>query len=284
MSRCVAVAGAGGSVGRRLTALLAADHDVLSLTRSPERAARQGLHGRLVRADFDERDRLARALEGADALFVATFDPADPRHDEHLLSAATAAGVRHVVKLSALAVADPGAQDLVTRWQRECEQLWQASGMTWTLLRARAFMSNCLSWAGAVRTGEPVATLYGDAPNACVDPADVAEVAARALIGTGHAGRVYAPTGPRAVSAREQLAQLAGLLQRPLKHEESTAQQALERWNARYPRPVAEALLESAGRQAAGAKASVTQDVLHVTGRPPATFETWARRHLSAFR
>ncbi|MFF4508117.1 NAD(P)H-binding protein [Streptomyces sp. NPDC001401] len=284
MSLCVAVAGAGGTVGRRLTALLAADHDVLSLTRSPERAARLGVHGRLVHADFDVCDGLARTLEGADTLFVATFDPANPRHDEHLLSAATAAGIRHVVKLSALAVTDPGAQDLVTRWQRECEQLWQASGMTWTFLRARAFMSNCLAWAGAVRAGEPVATLYGDAPNACIDPADVAEVAARTLTGTGHAGRVYALTGPTAVSAREQVAQLADLLQLSLKHEELTDQHALDRWSARYPRPLAQALLESAGRQAAGAKVSVTQDVLRVTGRPPATFEAWARRHLAAFR
>jgi uncharacterized protein YbjT (DUF2867 family) len=284
MTLRVAVAGAGGTVGRRLTELLAADHDVLSLTRSPERAARLGVRGRLLRADFDVRDDLDRALEGADALFVATFDPADPRHDEHLAAAATAAGVRHVVKLSALAVTDSGAQDLVTRWQRECEQLWRESGMTWTFLRPRAFMSNCLAWAGAVRTGEPVATLHGDAPNACIDPADVAEVAGRALTDSGHAGRAYALTGPTAISAREQVAQLADLLQRPVRHEELTEQQALERWSARHPQRVARALLESAGRQAAGAKACVTQDVLRVAGRPPAPFETWARRHLAAFR
>lgn len=284
MTLRVAVAGAGGTVGRRLTELLSADHDVVSLTRSPERAARLGVRGRLVRADFDVRDDLDRALERADALFVATFDPADPRHDEHLASAATAAGVRHVVKLSALAVTDSGAQDLVTRWQRDCEQLWRESGMTWTFLRPRAFMSNCLAWAGAVRAGEPVATLHGDTPNACVDPADVAEVAGRVLVDSGHVGRAYALTGPTAVSAREQLAQLADLLQRPVRHEELTEQQALERWSARYPRPVARALLESAGRQAAGAKASVSQDVLRVVGRPPAPFAAWARRHLAAFR
>ncbi|MFF0434055.1 NAD(P)H-binding protein [Streptomyces sp. NPDC004327] len=283
MSLRIAVAGAGGTVGRRLTALLAADHDVLSLTRSPERAARLGVHGRLVRADFDVPGGLDRAMEGADALFVVTFDPASPRHDAHLLHAATTAGVRHVVKLSALAVTDPDAQDLVTRWQRECERLWQASGMTWTLLRPRAFMSNCLAWAGSVRAGEPVATLYGDAPNACVDPADVAEVAARALTGAEHAGRAYALTGPAALSAREQVEQLAACLHQPLRHLELTEDQAMARWLARYPRPVAEALLESARRQAAGAKASVTHDVARVTGRPPAEFAAWARRNRAAF-
>jgi uncharacterized protein YbjT (DUF2867 family) len=280
----IAVAGAGGTVGRRLTAILAADHDVLALTRSPVRAARLGVRGRLVAADFGVRAGLDRALDGADALFVATFDPTDPRHDEHLASAARTAGVAHVVKLSALAVTDPDAQDLVTRWQRECEQLWQASGLTWTFLRARAFMSNCLSWAGAVRAGAPVATLYGDAPNACVDPADLAETAARALTNPGHTGRAYALTGPAAVSAREQAAHLARLLDRPVRHEELTEQQALDRWCARYPRELAHALLESARRQAAHAKASVMRDVELVTGRTPATFDAWARRHLGVFR
>jgi uncharacterized protein YbjT (DUF2867 family) len=280
----IAVAGASGTVGRRLTGLLSAEHEVRSLTRSPEQAARVGVQGRLVQADFGRPAGLGRVLEGADALFVATFDPVDPCHDEHLAAAAAEAGVRHVVKLSALAVADTGARDLVTRWQRECEQIWQDSGLGWTFLRARAFMSNCLGWAGAVRAGEPVRTLYGDAPNACVDPADISEVAAHALTGPGHRGRAYALTGPRAVSARQQVECLAGMLRRPLGHEELTEEDALARWRARYPESVARALLESARRQAAGAKAAVTEDVQRVTGRPAATFEAWARRNLAPFR
>ena len=280
----IAVAGASGTVGRRLTALLSTDHEVLALTRSPEQAAGLGVHGRLVRADFARRDGLERVLEGADALFVATFDPVRPCHDEHLAAAAGQAGVRHVVKLSALAVTDSGAQDLITRWQRECERIWQAAGPAWTFLRARAFMSNCLDWAGAIRAGEPVRTLYGDAPNACVDPADLAEIAAHVLTGPGHGGRAYALTGPRAVSAREQVAQLAELLGRPPRHESLTEEAALARWRARYPESVARALLESARRQDAGAKAAVTRDVERVTGRPATPFEVWARANLDRFR
>ncbi|AIS01039.1 NAD(P)H-binding protein [Streptomyces glaucescens] len=280
----IAVAGATGTVGRRLAALLGADHEVLSLTRSPEQAARLGVPGRPVQADFGRRAGLERLLEGADALFVATFDPVRPCHDEHLADAARQAGVRHVVKLSALAVTDTGAQDLITRWQRDCEDIWRAAGPAWTFLRARAFMSNCLAWADAVRAGGPVRTLHGDAPNACVDPADLAEAAARALTGRGHHGRAYALTGPRALSAREQVAHLAELLGRPLRHEALTEEEALAHWRARYPEPVARALLESARRQAAGAKASVTRDVERVTGRPATPFEAWARAHLARFR
>ncbi|WP_367221933.1 NAD(P)H-binding protein [Streptomyces sp. 16-176A] len=284
MSMCIAVAGASGVVGRRLTELLHARHEVRSLTRSPEDAARRGVRGRLIRADFGRRAGLERVLEGVDALFVATFDPVDPRHDAHLAAAARAAGVRHVVKLSALAVADADAQDLVTRWQRECEHLWRDSGPTWTLLRPRSFMSNCLSWAGAVRAGEPVRALRGDTRNACVDPSDVAEVAARALTDPAHRGRAYALTGPQALSVRDQVARLGELLQQPVRYEELTEREALVRWRDRYPEPLARAMLEMAARQAAGAKTAVTEDVPRITGRPAATFETWARGNIDAFR
>lgn len=47
--------------------------------------------------------------------------------------------------------------------------------------------------------------------------------------------------------------------------------------------PVVEALLQSAQRQRAGAKAGVTDTVAALTGRPEGTFGGWARDHLAAF-
>ncbi|MGW0604799.1 NAD(P)H-binding protein [Streptomyces sp. NPDC002644] len=142
-----------------------------------------------VEADLDGPGSLTRALTGADALLVVTFDPLRDAHDAHLLAAARRSGVRHVVKLSALAVTDPRAQDAITRWQRGCEERVRASGTSWTLLRPRAFMSNCLGWTGTVRDSGLVRTLHGGSLNSCVDPWDVAAAAARALTSARCAGR-----------------------------------------------------------------------------------------------
>lgn len=276
--------GASGTVGRLVTRMLAGRHEVTALSRDPARAAREGVAGTIVGADLTDRRALARALAGADAVLVVTFDPLRPTHDANLLAAARREGVRHVVKLSALAVTDPDAQDLITCWQRECEERVRASGMWWTILRPRAFMSNTLGWAPSVRGEGVVRALAGTSRNSCVDPCDVAGTAARALSLPGHTGRVYALTGPQALSAREQAEQLSTVLGHGLRYEELTEEQALETWRRRHPEPVARAILDSARRQGEGAKALLADGVNEATGRAPTSFRAWAARHADFFR
>uniref|UniRef100_A0AAU2V0N5 NAD(P)H-binding protein n=1 Tax=Streptomyces sp. NBC_00003 TaxID=2903608 RepID=A0AAU2V0N5_9ACTN len=280
----VVITGAAGTVGGKVARLLAPHHDVRSLTRDPARAARDGVAGHIVGADLGDPATLRDAMEGADALLLVTFDPLSPAHDANALAAARAGGVRHVVKLSAAAVDDPLAQDRITCWQRESEEQVKASGLTWTLLRPRAFMSNALGWAGGVRKEGVVRALYGSSRNSCVDPQDVARAAARALVGRGQAGRIHTLTGRQALSAREQTEQLGEALQQVVRYEELTPHQALRGWQERLGEPLGRALLASAERQAAGAKEQVTDGVQEATGRPPGTFRAWATRHADAFR
>ncbi|MFE8944574.1 hypothetical protein [Streptomyces sp. NPDC007856] len=49
-----------------------------------------------------------------------------------------------------------------------------------------------------------------------IDPRDVAEVAVRALLDVGPAGRTYTLTGPEAISVPDQAAVLAAVLGRPV--------------------------------------------------------------------
>ncbi|WP_326741023.1 NAD(P)H-binding protein [Streptomyces sp. NBC_01022] len=280
----IAVTGASGTVGALVTRMLAGRYAVTAVSRDPARAARGGVAGTIVGADFAERRDLSRALAGADAVLAVTFDPLRPTHDANILAAARREGVRHVVKLSALAVTDPDAQDVITRWQRESEEQLKASGLAWTILRPRAFMSNTLDWAPSVRGQGVVRGLYGTSRNSCVDPRDVAEAAACALSMPGHDGRIYALTGPQALSVREQTEQLGRALGRALTYEELTEEQALQAWRRRHPEPVAQAILDTARRQRDGAKTLLADGVREVTGHAPAAFRTWAERHAGLFR
>ncbi|GAA2448417.1 butenolide phosphate reductase ScbC [Streptomyces glaucus] len=281
----IVVTGGTGTVGRQVARrLAAAGVAVRVVTRDPRRAARAGVPGELVAADFADRRRLARALAGADSVFVVTSDPRQPAHDENILGAALSGGVRHLVKLSALAVADPAADDLITRWQRSNEERLAAADLLSTVLRPRAFMSNALEWAAGIRREGVVRTLYPDARNACVDPADIAEVAVRVLTVPAFQGGTWALTGPEPLCAREQTEQLARVLGRPLRCEELTPEQACARWRASMPEPMVRARLLSAERQRQGAKEAVLDGVKAVTGRDPGTFARWAERHAGAFR
>ncbi|MGA5496015.1 NAD(P)H-binding protein [Streptomyces cinereoruber] len=294
----VVVTGATGAVGRHVAHRLAAGGTPPTLlVRDPAKAAAFGLPGAgpaahgaaapatVVRGDYADTDRLRAVLEGADALFVVTANPLRPRDDENLLAAARAAGVRHAVKLSWLGVADPGADDLVADWNRGAEDRLRSSGLTWTVLRIRTPMSNALAWAPSVRERGVVRAFGGAARTGCVDPRDVAEVAARALTDpAGHASATYALTGPQLLSAREQTAVLSEVLGVRIGFEELTAEEARAGWSARYGDRIADALLAAARRRADGAAGGDDGTLERLLGRTPGTFAGWAADHAEPFR
>lgn len=278
----ILVTGATGTVGREVLRRLPAGLAVRVMARDPSRVERTDRATDVVAGDYTDPRSLDRALEGVDRALVLTSRVGGD-DDARFVRAARSAGVRHLVKVSAAAVADRGADDLITRWQRANEDLLLGSGLRWTLLRPRSFMSNTLSWAASIASEGVVRSLHGTSVNACVDPRDVATAAVCALTEDGHEGRVHTLTGPEPVSAAGQTAELGRLLGIPLRFEELSAGRARALLRERHPEAVVEALLASAERQRAGAKAGVEDTVPRLTGRPARSFRTWAADHLGAF-
>ncbi|MER5475092.1 NAD(P)H-binding protein [Streptomyces sp. NPDC002935] len=282
----ILVTGATGTVGRVVVAglgRLSGGVGVRVLVRDAGRAVGLPAGVEVAVGDLGDEASLGRALAGVRAAFLLTCRVGEG-DDVRFVRAARAAGVRRVVKLSAAAVTDPRARDVVTCWQRGAEEAVCGSGLQWTLLRPRAFMSNTLGWAPSVRQERVVRALCGTSRNACVDPRDVAEVAVCALTGQGHAGRSYTLTGPRALTAVEQTAELGRQLGVELAFEELGPETARALLARRHPPAVVQALLDSAGRQRAGAKQRVEPAVGEVLGRPARSYGDWVRDHLDAFR
>ncbi|MEV7814549.1 NAD(P)H-binding protein [Streptomyces flaveolus] len=282
----IVVTGATGAVGRHVARLLAqrapARHSLF--VRDPGKAAALGLPGPAVRGDYTDPESLRRAFEGADAVFVVTANPLRPEDDERVLAAARAGGVRHAVKLSWCGVADPGADDLVARWNRRSEELLRDSGLSWTVLRIRTPMSNALAWAPSIRDRGAVRAFGGAARTACVDPRDVAMAAVAALTDPQHLCRTYALAGPEALSPREQTGVLAEVLGRHLAFEEVAEEEARAGWSRRYGERIADALVSGARRRAGGAAAACDDGTLaRLLGRRPRTFREWATDHAREF-
>jgi uncharacterized protein YbjT (DUF2867 family) len=278
----ILVTGATGTVGREVASLLAEQCPVRVLTRDPGRVCLTGAAVEIVAGHYENPASLHRALQGVRAAFLVTNAP-DRDHDAAFVKAAEAAGVAHLVKLSAAAVADTAAQDLITRWQRKTESLIRDSGLIGTFLRPRSFMSNTLSWASTIRTHGEVRALYAHSRNACVAPRDIAEVAVRALTKEKHEGKQYVLTGPQALSAIEQTALLAEAIGRPIRCTELDPEQARSQFLMRYPAPIAEALMQRAQRQEEIAKTAVAHTQDAVLGRPARSFRAWAAEHAAAF-
>jgi NAD(P)H dehydrogenase (quinone) len=98
-----AIAGATGRVGATLANLLAADGvDVVALTRRPDEI-RASAGVAVASVDFDRKETLQDALRGVDRFFLSHgTSPRQVENEIALIDAAVAAGVRHIVKLSAL--------------------------------------------------------------------------------------------------------------------------------------------------------------------------------------
>lgn len=280
----ILVTGATGTIGSELVRQLAErGAKVRALTRDPA-SARVPTGVEVVRGDYTDPASVAAAFTGATAAFLLRPPGPDAGEDAALVAQARAAGVERLVKLSAIGTGDRavGPSGL---WHVAGERALRESGAEWTVLRPSSFASNTLTWIQALRAGEPVPNMTGDGASGVIDPRDVAEVAVRALLDDGHAGRTYTLTGPEAISVPGQAAVLAEVLGRPVPtrdlSEDGTRDFLRTAWGMDGPR--ADGVLTGVAFVRAGGNAVVTGDVPEVLGRPARPFRTWAEDHRSLF-
>ena len=294
----ILVTGATGTIGSEVVRQLAARGEkVRALSRDPAGAQ---MPSGVETAPGHHRDRASveAAMAGAEAAFlVGVFGPDDAEHDRGLVAAARAAGVRRIVKLSAIGTGDPrlGAGDpqldagaphvgAFGTWHLHGEEAVRASGLEWTILRPSNFASNTLSWAQAVREGTPALNMMGAGKQGVVDPRDIAEIAVAALLDPRHSGRTYTLTGPETLSAHEQAAVLGEILGRavPL-HDLSPEERREQLLAAGLGEAYADGLVIAARFIQNGGNDVVTEDVREVLGRAPRTYREWVVDHREAF-
>ena len=280
----ILITGATGTIGSEVVRQLAARGEkVRALTRDPARAqVPDGVE--VVRGDYREPASVQAALAGVTALFaVAVLGPDDAETDATLFAWAREAGVRRVVKLSAIGTGDP-AVGPAGQWHLGGEQSLLSSGLEWTVLRPSAFASNTLSWAEAIRAGQPVPNMTGSGTQGVVDPRDVSEVAVETLLATGHTGRTYTLTGPELLTTVDQAAALSSVLGRPVTTVDVPPDALREQFLQSGASEIyAEGVLAGTAYIRAGGNAVVTQDAREVLGREPRTYAEWARDHQEAF-
>jgi uncharacterized protein YbjT (DUF2867 family) len=188
------------------------------------------------------------------------------------------AHAHRIVYLSALQAADgPG-----TVWGA-VERLIEDSGAAWTFLRCGGFAANTLAWAERIRTEGVVRAPFPGAARSLIHEKDIAEVAARALIEDGHAGKAYPLTGPSVVSQVEQARLIGEAAGRGVRFEEQPLPEARAEMVPIFGEALADASLEYWSGLVTSPE-PVTTTVAEITGRPARSFREWAQDHAADFR
>jgi len=236
----------------------------------------------VFKGELGDSGSLEIALNGIDSVFLLNSGPEIPQLDEMAGRLANAAGVGHVVKLSALSAAEALA---IGAWHAEGEAAIRTSGVAYTFLRPAGFMSNTLEWARSIRAQGVVRACTGDGRVAYIHPDDVAAVAAKVLITGQYHGDSLHLTGPRLMSYAEMTSTIGAVIGRELSFEAISDPDALDRLTSiGMPAIEAEALVSLWRAIREGKLATVSTGVADILGKPPISFERWVEENATSYR
>ncbi len=194
----ILIVGGKGKTGRRVAERLKArNYAVRIASRSSE-----------LPFDWTNRETWAPVLKGIDSVYI-TYQPdlAVPGAVDDIRTfteLAVAAGVQRLVLLSGR------GEDEAQLSEQVVQQVSQQAGIDWTIVRASWFNQNFDEsfLLEPILAGE-VALPVGDVQEPFIDVDDIADIVTAALTENGHAGQLYEVTGPRLMTFRDAIAEIA---------------------------------------------------------------------------
>jgi uncharacterized protein YbjT (DUF2867 family) len=287
MKTTVLVTGATGTIGSKVLKALASMPTADVHVRAAARSAAKSSLSSVPRAanvtpvdfDFDDVEKMKAALAGVERAFLLP-----PSVDDQVLvtsrfvDLAKAAGVKHIVKLSAFGCeVEPGIR--LGRAHREVEKHVEASGMAWTFLRPNNFMENFINYYPPDAEGN-IYLPWGAGACSFIAAEDVGAAAAHALTEDGHAGKAYTLTGPEALTVSKVAEILSAATGRAIQYVDVTEEAARTAMlGAKMPAERVTAMMELHAIDKAGYAAVVTSAVKEILGHPAKPFAAFAREH-----
>lgn len=263
-----------GKVGSEVIRLLAEQGVPVRIgAHTVEKAAQAFPGAEIVHFDYADAASVEAALAGVTALYFAAPGYMDFEPQARVLELAQAAGVKRVVRLSAMGVEQTDGA------LRRIEQMLEASAFEWTILRPTFFMQNFSTGSAYAIAHGTLAEPTGDGKTSFIDTRDIAAVAAKALTEAGHHGQIYVLTGARPFSRYEVAAMIGEAIGRPVQYIPLTDEQFSEGMKAYMSPAYIGLLLGIYGSVRAGWTEVVSEDVPKLLGRPAITLEQFVQDH-----
>lgn len=279
----ILITGASGNVGSEvLKQAAAAKLPIRAAYQSAEKAkaAPAGVDTTLL--DYNLPDTVRAALRGIETAFLVGPPTANVAElESKFVDEARNAGVKRIVKLSAMG----GRGAIFPGLHRDSEEKIQASGVPYTFLQPNGFMQNFVNYnAATIQTQNAFYGAQGKGAVSHIDIRDIGAVAVKVLAERGHEGKAYPLTGPEALTNDQVAEKLSRALGRPIRYVDLPASDLKQAMlGAGMPEWSANAVLDLQRMYKEGGASTVDATVSRLLGRPPISFDRFARDYAAAF-
>jgi uncharacterized protein YbjT (DUF2867 family) len=283
MSKTILITGATGNVaGTILPHLAGKGVTVRALVRDPAKAAKLGVE--TVQGDLEYHHALPKAFAGADTVVIIhPPGPRAPAQSSNALWAAKQAGVKRIVRLSAIG-AGYDAPTINGRMHGLSDHEVVASGLAYTIIKPHFFLQNLLGNAPQIAKDGTLFYAMGDGKLPMIDVRDIGEFFARVLLTDGHDGKTYTITGPSAVTFHEFAAAVSRATGKPVAYVPvpvEAAVQGMKSWG--MDDWMVGMMVDYMAAYSRSWASDVTPDFQQVVGRPSRSVDEFARDFASAF-
>jgi NAD(P)H dehydrogenase (quinone) len=219
----IVVSGASGQLGeltvRDLLARGVPARNLILVSRTPEKLAEFQKLGAATRfGDFAKPESLPAAFAGGNKLLLISIGfGAGPRPvaHQHAVDAAAAAGVKHIVYTSYVAISQ-GDHSGLAGDHYQTEEIIKKSGVAWTMLRNSIYSNGLVQQGNRMLADGKVSLAGSDARIGYVTREDCAASAAAVLTTAGHENKVYDITGPELIGVREIASAASAVAGKPI--------------------------------------------------------------------
>ncbi|MEZ0183056.1 NmrA family transcriptional regulator [Flavobacterium oncorhynchi] len=264
MKKKILILGSNGKTGRRVAA---------RLENNPEVEIRLGSRNEKIPFDWENSQTWENVIKDIDTVYI-TFQPdlAVPfavEAIENFTKLATKNGVQKIVLLSG-------------RGEKEaqvCEEIVKKNAKYWTIIRASWFNQNFSEsfFLDPILYGI-VALPRAEALEPFTDTDDIADVVTTALLNDSHNGKTYELTGPRLLTFKQAVNEIAEASGRNITFQSLSLEEYTQMlreyqvpedhiWLVNY---LFEQVLD-------GRNSNITQDIENVLGRKAKDFSTYAK-------
>jgi uncharacterized protein YbjT (DUF2867 family) len=282
----ILITGASGTVGKAVlneVARSGAKHK--AMYRSPDEAAKASKGTQAVIADFGKKETLAAALRDVDSVYlVCSPIPELVQLESNMIEACLAAEVKHIVLNSALGAGDYAKS--FPSWHRKVEDKLKGTQISFTILRPNSFHQNVVTYfAPSIRAQGVFYSSMGNARTSYLDVRDIADVAAKALAGGKHRGKIYELNGPEAITYAQLAEKISKHAGRPVQYADipggaqrnAMLDQGIPAWQV-------DALLDLRDYYTSGNGGAVDQLLSELLGRGPLTMDRFLAEFAGEFR